>query len=373
MNKRFTVIALAAIVFCMLPSCAPEPMVSLSKTSFTTSSDGADFSLDVTTTYAWSASSSAGWVRLSSSAGDKGITTVSVKVDANNSFDDRTATVTFSSEGVTATLSISQSQKNSLVVSTSSYHLSFESDTIDVKLMANVDYAYSIPDTAKWVKAITTKGLKESHVLFQIEENKGFSLRETAITFTDKSKGLSATVKIQQDPQIHFEMSADSLVLAYNDTAFVLKVQTNGQFQWNTSNCPWLDCSDAFEFTPGVLKEYDMHFTAQLNNTHEERSFEVPFTDANKVRYKLYIRQEAAPYILVALSSGKEITAPVVKETSGDATIDWGDGVIEAYALGITHTYSDEGPHTITITSAQASRVNLGSLAGFDRLDFRKF
>ncbi len=373
MKTRFSFIILAAVVLCMIASCAPEPMVSLSKTTFSCSNEAADFTLDVTTTYDWSASSSAGWVKLSPSSGKKGITQVSVKVDANNSFDDRSATVTFSSEGVTSSLTITQSQKNSLVVSTSNYHLSFKSDTIDVKLLANVDYTYAIPDSANWVKAITTKGLKESHVLFRIEENKDFNSRETAITFTDKSKGLSTSVKILQDPQIHFEMSADSLALAYNDTAFVIIIQTNGEFQWNTSGCTWLDCSDKPDFTPGEMKEYELHFTAGINDTHTPRDYEVPFTDANKVRYKLYICQEAAPYIFVTVCSGREMTAPVVKETSDDAIIDWGDGQRETYSPSLTHTYAEEGPHTITITSMQASRVNLGSLRGIVRMDFRLF
>ena len=365
--------AFAALLFCLVSACAPEPMVSLSKSSYAGSSDAADFSLDVTTTYDWVASSSAGWVKVSPASGAKGVTPVSVKVDANNSFDDRTATVTFSSEGITSTLSISQSQKNSLVVSTGSYHLSFESDTIDVKLMANVDYSYSIPETANWVKAISTKGLKESHVLFRIEENTGFTPRETAITFTDKSKGLSASVKIQQDPQIHFEMSADSIALAYDETAFVVKVTTNGEFQWNASGCTWLDCSDKPDFTPGEMKEYELHFTAEKNVSHSQRDCNWTFIDANKVRYKLYICQEAAPYIFAAVSSGKEVTAPVVKETSEDAVIDWGDGFNEAYSVGMTHTYAEEGPHTITITSRYASRVNLGNIRGIERLDFRMF
>lgn len=370
-NRIFTIIV--ALVLCIVSSCAPEPMVSLSKTSFSGSSDAADFSVNVTTTYDWVASSSAGWVKVSPSSGAKGITSVSVRVDANNTFDDRSATVTFSSEGVSSALLVTQSQKNSIVVSTSSYHLSFESDTIDVKLLANVDYTYSIPDTAKWVKAITTKGMKESHVLFLIAENTGFSPRETAITFTDKTKGLSASVKVVQDPLIRFEMSADSLALAYDVTDFVFKVTTNGEFQWNGSGCPWLACSEKPDFAPGEMKEYELHFTAEKNMSHSQRDGNWSFIDANKVRYQLYICQDAAPYVFAVVASGKEVTAPVVKETSADAVIDWGDGVCEAYATGMTHTYTQEGPHTITVTSSQASRVNLGNIHGIERLDFRLF
>ena len=371
MRKIF--IAIAVLLLCLVSSCAPEPMVSLSKTSFAGSSDAANFSLEVTTTYDWVASSSAGWVKVSPSSGAKGITTVNVKVDANNTFDDRSATVTFSSEGIASTLNISQSQKNSLIVSTSSYHLSFESDTIDVKLMANVDYSYSIPDSAKWVKAISTKGMKESHVLFLIQENTGYTARQTAITFTDNSKGLSASVKIVQDPQIHFEMSADSLSIAYDEKDFVFTVRTNGEFQWNGSGCPWLECSDKPDFVPGEMKEYTLHFTAEENISHSQRDGNWTFIDANKVRYQLYLCQGGAPYIFAAISSGKEVTAPVIKESSDDAVIDWGDGICETYEIGIMHMYTDEGPHTITITSAQASRVNLGNIRGIERLDFRLF
>ncbi|MBR1538387.1 MAG: BACON domain-containing protein [Bacteroidales bacterium] len=373
MRNRISIILLAACVLGLLSSCAEEPMISLSKTSVSASNEAAEIALDVNTTYDWTASSSAGWVKLSPSSGAKGLTKVTVNLDVNNTFDDRSATVTFSSEGITSQLTISQSQKNSLVVSTGSYHLSFEADTIDVKLMANVDYSYSIPDTAKWVKVIETKALKESHILFQIDENEGFSLRETAITFTDKSKGLSTSVKIQQDPQIHFEMDADSLAIAYDDTLFVLKIRTNGEFRWNASGCTWLDCSDQLEFIPGEMREYELHFTAESNPAHSFREYTVPFMDANKVRYKLYVRQEAAPYVLTAVAAGLEVTAPVVKETSDDALIDWGDGSVEAYSVGLTHRYSTEGPHTITIKSAYASRVNLGSIRGIERMDFRLF
>jgi len=372
MKKRFIII-LSAIALCMIASCAPEPMVSLSKTSFAATSEATDISLDVTTTYDWSASSSAGWVKLSPTSGAQGITPVSVKLDANNTFDDRTATVTFSSEGLTATLSITQSQKNAILISTSSYHLSYECDTIDVEVLSNIDYSYSIPDTATWVKAITTKGLKESHVLFRVEENTGFGPRQTAITFTDKAKGISKPVTILQDPLIHFDMPTDTLVIAYDETEFIFPITTNGSFQWNTSGCTWLDCSDEPAFVPGELKEYELHFTAEFNASHSSRGYEVVFTDANKVKHKLYICQEAAPYILVTVVSGKEVTAPMVKETSEDAVIDWGDGTRQTYAVGMTHTYTTGGQHTVTITSEQATRVYLESVRGIDRLDFRMF
>lgn len=373
MKNRSIVIVLSAIVLCMIASCAPEPMVSLSKTSFAATNDATDFTLDVTTTYDWTASSSAGWVKLSPSKGAQGVTPVSVKLDANNTFDDRTATVTFSSEGLTATLSITQSQKDAILISTSNYHLSFESDTIDVELLANVDYSYSIPDTANWVKVIQTKGLKQSHVLFRIEENAGYAPRQTAITFTDKAKGISKPVTILQDPLIHFDMSVDSLALAYDEKEFVVTITTNAAFQWNTSGCTWVDCSDQPEFIPGERKDYELHFTAESNPSHASRDGEVVFTDANKVKYTLRILQEGSPYILVTVASGKVVTAPLVKETSEDALIDWGDGTREAYKPGKTHTYAGTGQHTITITSVKATRLYLENLRGVERLDFHLF
>ena len=59
----------------------------------------------------------------------------------------------------------------------------------------------------------------------------------------------------------------------------------------------------------------------------------------------------------------------------GDLTglFKWGDGKLEEYADGSSHTYTTDPPYTVVVGMNGAEEVTLHDLSGVEEVDFSKF
>ena len=363
-------ILLLSAVCCILAACNPEPSISLSSKSHNASSDESTATVSVTTTYGWTASSSSSWIKVSPASGLKGTTQVTLFISANGTFDQREGKVTFSSEGLTSEFTVTQQQKNSIIVSVKSFKIGAEGDTVEVKLKSNVDnYTVAIPDTVQWIQEISTKALKDFTHLFAVAPNDDIKARTGVITFVDKATGISDAVTITQSANIVFEMEADSVSLGYKDDILNFRITTNDKFKV-INRCEWITYNDTIQFVPGELRTYTATFSLAKRSTHDDRSAEISFTDAADKRHPLKIYQEAVPYLLDVTYSSSEAVVADVTNTSEDATIDWGDGTDPVmYEKGLTHQFETSGNHTVEVASAQITGFHLENLCGVEKID----
>ena len=106
--KRY--ISLICIGLLALASCQKEdPELSLSTGQASLPAEGGSVSVTVTTNYKWTATADP-WITLSPSSGDKGSTTVTLKVAANTGSSIRKGNATFSCEGLTRAVTVTQAQ-----------------------------------------------------------------------------------------------------------------------------------------------------------------------------------------------------------------------------------------------------------------------
>ena len=178
---------------------APPDEIDLDKTSFEVGTDGKTIELTFTTNAPWMIASNQSWCTISTANGDEGTHTLTVTVDKNTSYDDRTATITLKAGSAQETVTITQEKKYHLKVSYKASVVDYAGGTVSVIVQCNTQYEVSIG--GNWIKQTknkSTRSLKEETVSFEIDINNADKGREADITFFNKERNLKETITIKQ-------------------------------------------------------------------------------------------------------------------------------------------------------------------------------
>lgn len=200
MRNHLLSISLAAFFVCVIVSllgCQKAPELTLtSPANVELSVDGSSGSITFTANRDWRVNCSDPWVSVSPSSGpaSDGPVTVTVRCGANTTYDDRTATVTITMEGLSQTVTVKQPANLGIIIPTQLYNVAPESKTIEVEVQANVQYNVTI--SADWIKQVGAKGLTTNKLTFNIEENKTYDERSATITIS--GSGISQFITVKQ-------------------------------------------------------------------------------------------------------------------------------------------------------------------------------
>ena len=180
-------------------ACAPkepEPELTLSQEAHSLSSGQSTVSMFVTSNYDWTATTSAGWIVLSTASGIAGKTTFSFQVKANGDPDARTGSIIVRCRELSKTITVTQAQKDAVVVSgEKAYEFQADGGLLTVDLQSNVDYETSFPD---WISSLTTKALTKYTHTFSVSDNGTGRMRTGEIIFRGKTNAVSDTVVVRQ-------------------------------------------------------------------------------------------------------------------------------------------------------------------------------
>ena len=108
------------------------------------------------------------WYQVYPTSGGPGKAEISISVEDNDSYDERSVAITINAGKTKKTLMVAQKQKNALLISSERREVKQEGGTIDVEGEANVEYKAIIADDCQsWIKSAastTTRGLKASTI-----------------------------------------------------------------------------------------------------------------------------------------------------------------------------------------------------------------
>lgn len=139
-------------------------------------------------------------------------------VAANESPDSRMATILFKTKSSTETVTITQLQRDAIVVAKEQYEVAPEGGMLDLELAANVEVKVAVADEAQaWIKQLTTRAMTQSTLHFEIAPNDTDADRQGTITFSGGSSSQTIVVS-----QAHLPTEEDALrsvlVQLYNST-----------------------------------------------------------------------------------------------------------------------------------------------------------
>lgn len=181
-----------------------EPSISITgETSQTLGTAGGKITVTFTSAKEWTAKSDQSWCRVSLASGQAGTVTLGITVSENTSEDDRVAKVTLLSETVSKVITITQKQKDALIVANKEYTLKSDATTLTFKVNTNVN-ELKIGTTASWIHLPKSKAraMVEVPLSFEIDENTTNKAREGIITISLTNDDLRQVIKVTQEGKV---------------------------------------------------------------------------------------------------------------------------------------------------------------------------
>ena len=220
MRKSAILSVLAAMV--MLAACGPEEVssngngsgggnntpepvkvteINVAQDKIDVTSAGGSFTVQVTSNATLSVSVSSDWVRQSGSG-------YSFTADHNPGYDPRSCTITFSADGKSKSVTVTQAQQDAIIPGETQYELFYEAQTFTLPVSTNVDL--TVTPTVSWIKSQDTRALSQKNFSFSIEENSSKEPREGIIEITSGS--LRQSIKVVQLPTTHLPQTEDEMM-----------------------------------------------------------------------------------------------------------------------------------------------------------------
>lgn len=245
MNRYIAAITFAVAIIMAGCQKPVEEILTLSKTSYTAGSDGGKFSLNVTHSADYTITIEDGassWLSAEANGAEKN--TILVSIAPNEGPEQREGRVAVKMGSLTEYVSVSQAQKNTIVVSDSEFDVDCEAGEFSVKLGSNVDYKMEID--APWVSLSKTKAYEEENLVFSYAANMNAEPRTATISF--KSGSLEEVVTITQKGRI----KEYTLRIFHENMSFVIP-EFEGSVVSGTID--WGDGSNA-DFTQSARHDY---------------------------------------------------------------------------------------------------------------------
>ena len=280
-----------------------QASLTISPTNVDFSTDGGTSKVTITSSAAWTAEfvndRADDWCSIDSTSGSAGTSTLTITATANDTPDDRTASIVVKSGTLSKTINVSQKQKDALTVTSSKFEVDAEGGEVVVEVKANIDFEYAIEESAKdWISYEGTRAIQTSTLVFKVTANDDTEKREGKITI--KSGQFNEVVTIYQageKPTI--VISKNEYIVPSAGETIAVEVKSNVDVEMEIpSDVDWIA-----ENTTRATSTNTYYFDIQPNEDYDQRSAEIKVTNkANNLSEVVTIVQSQKDAIVLAKS-----------------------------------------------------------------------
>lgn len=212
------------------------------------------------------------WCTVSPSSGTAGTHTVTISLDENEGYDDRSVTITLKAGTQVETFVVTQKQKDALLLSADKFEVPQEGGTIKVEAKANVTYTVSIGEECRdWItESPGTRGLTAATKTFTVAPNRSGDKREGTITFSNGT--LTETVHV-------YQASGDVILLTedvfYADPAgdeLRVELRSNCEYEVIMPRWEWVQ-----QATTRALSSHTLYYTILPNTLYYDRNAQIVY------------------------------------------------------------------------------------------------
>ena len=270
MRRFLATLSLMALL--LVQACHPEPFLNVSPTSLSFNQDGGSQTVRVSANYAWTVSVSGSGLTVSPLSGE-GEGTVTVTAAPAGTASETTGSITFQSEGLSASVAVKQDAKSTISVG-SVTKIPAEGGTFEVDIYYNTDYSVEVESAASsWITFNGTKALSSGKLQFTFTENKNPETRTGKVTVKDKGgKVAPITLTFEQEEKKVIQVGDTMLIPAEGGT-FEVDIQYNTEFIVEVTY-PWI----TFVQTK-ALKSGKLEFNFAPNEDPDPRTGKVKVKD----------------------------------------------------------------------------------------------
>ncbi len=259
----FIAIAAAAIACKPAEQIVPEVKVNSTSEDLVIPTEGGEVQIAFEANVEWTATldaASKDWCTLSPDKGSAGVAGVKLIASENATNDNRVATVTIKAQTASKTVSVTQLQKDALVVSVDkAFEIPADGGQVKFSVAHNVNL--TVTPGADWI--VQTKAMQDTEMVFDIAANTG-AAREANIVVS--SGDLKGEVVVKQEAWApRFEVSAEELWLPVEGGSVVLTVDANIPFVVNMEENDWITVEeedDVYTFTAFENTSFDHRVVA---------------------------------------------------------------------------------------------------------------
>ncbi|MDD3356270.1 MAG: BACON domain-containing carbohydrate-binding protein [Dysgonamonadaceae bacterium] len=206
-----------------------EPFIRINQTQFTVSDAGGSQTISFETNMSWNAKSSESWCNVLPASGDASTKSTKVTLSTNDTYDDRSCTVTIMAGGLFKTITINQSTNLGLFVSPDKFDLSNDATTIEVEIRSNVEFDVITSDD--WISKNSTRSLSSSKLYFNIAKNESYDNRSGSINIKQKDGTLTKTIKVYQSQKDAIILSNKTQEISSESQTLEVELKTNVDFE----------------------------------------------------------------------------------------------------------------------------------------------
>lgn len=216
------------------------------------------------------------WYQVYPLSGGAGKAKVSISVDENTGYDERSVAITINAGKTNKTLMVSQKQKDALSVTSNRMEMKQGGGTLNIEVEANVEYKAVIADDCQdWIKPTTTptRGVTTSTASFTISPNEERVKREGTIYITDGK--LTEQVKVYQHGGDIVLLNANEYPVG--DRGETIKVELRSNCAYGVK-MPEVDWIKEATLTRG-MSSHTIYYTISANEENESRRAKIIFYD----------------------------------------------------------------------------------------------
>ena len=235
--------------------------------------DGGTITIPFTATGDWSASlmnnRAEGWITVSPTSGKAGDVLLSLTATANDTYDERNATIVLKCGTVTKNIVLTQKQKDAILLSSSKYEVPGEGGEISVEVQANVSFEVEVKED--WIKQIETRALTTSSLNFTIETNETGEPREGEIIV--KSGELSETIHVFQGFDDFIVLTQKDYTLPEEGGSIDVEIRSTVDYGVKIlDNVGWIT-----EIQTRAVSTHTHHYQVAPNESYDPREAKIVF------------------------------------------------------------------------------------------------
>ena len=229
--------------------------------------------------------------------GPAGDVTLTITTQPNDTYDERNAAIVLTCAGERTTFTVSQKQKDALLLTSNKVELDATGGGFTLALQANVPVTYEIEPGADWLKPAdaSTKALEDLSFAFHAEENPDTESRQATITLG--GNGLAETVTVYQAGTAPvLVLGQQEYIVGSTGETLTVELQSNTDYRVQLPAVDWLTEADTRS-----LSAYTHYFAVAPNDTYDARTAEIIFATADgTLADTVFITQVQQDAILLA-------------------------------------------------------------------------
>lgn len=262
------------------PSQNPIENFNQGNMNFTEEAGEQTFTFTANTSWNVSVAETSGgttWCTVSPASGEAGEQVVTVKVNANETYDDRSVSLTLKAGTEAETFVVTQKQRNALLLTSDKYEVDQKGGTIKVEVKANIDYTATISEFCKdWITETTdaSRGLTTTTKSYQISANEDGEKREGTIVFSNGT--LTETVHVYQAGGNIILLTENEYYADAAGEEITVELRSNCEYEVVMPSVDWIH-----EAASRAMSSHTLHYTIDPNETYDNREAIIIYKDKN--------------------------------------------------------------------------------------------